>query len=357
MSVEIRILEQAAGDPVWDAFLVGHPFGQHLQSSPWGQLKSKFGWQVIRVLVQEQERIVGGAQILTRSLPMGGKFGYIPKGPVVAPGRFDVMGMLLDAIEKLAQAGRFLILSIQPPVDEPLYMDPLRSRQFKPSSFYVTPATTVLVDLQQSEDDILAQMKRGTRYNVRLASRKGIIVQERDGSDLPLFYQWMEAAAGRYSYRYYDLPYYQEAWSQFDPHDSIKLLMAYYQDEPLAGVIVIALGNWAVYKWGASSGAHLNRKPNDLLQWAAMQWSKKKGCHYYDMGGITPVVAQALRQDQDPPPIKGANIARFKLGFGQMTTFPASYDNNYGWGPRWLVRNAISLAWRFDFVRKLAQGI
>lgn len=354
--MRVTVAEQASNDPVWDAFLASQATGHHVQSSPWGQLKAKVGWQVVRVLAQEGEQIVGGAQILSRRLPVWGSIAYVTRGPVVAPGRSDVMEALLDRIEEVAQAQRLLVLSVEPPADEPLYMFPLQARQFKPSSFYVIPPTTVLVDLRQSEDEILAQFRRTTRYNVGLASRQGVVVREGTDEDLPMFFEWMEATAAQDPYSYYSLEYYQEAWRQFVPQGMMKLLIACYQDEPISGTIVIALGHWAVYKWGASSGAYLNKKPNEILQWHAMKWSREKGCHYYDLGGITPSVAEALRRDEKPPEGKLTGIARFKLGFGQMVTFPSSYDNTYGIRPKWLVRKALPYAWELKFLRGLVRG-
>lgn len=357
--MEVTVFEQPGGDSAWDEFLAAQPIGSHLQSSLWGQLKAKFGWQVIRILAQEGGQIVGGVQILARRLPIWGAIGYISKGPVVVPGRADVMGTLFDYIERVAKDLHLLVLSIQPPEDAPVYMQPLQTRHFQPSSFYVVPATTVLVDLYQSEGEILAQMRKSTRYSVRSASRRGITVREGDESDLPLFFKWAQAdAACDPTYVTYDLAYYQEAWRQFAPRDMMKLFVACYQDEPLATAIVISLGKCGVYKWGASSGAHPKKMSSYLVQWTAIRWCKEKGCHYYDLGGITPSVADRLKQGDmiKPTDSKGAGIAHFKLGFGQLFTFPGSYDNSYGPCPKWLIRTAVRYAWRLDIFRKLARG-
>lgn len=356
MKMKIEILEQPTDDLAWDEFLAAQPAGHHVQSSPWGQLKAKYAWQVVRIIATECGHIVGGAQVLMRRLPVWGRVGYITRGPVVASGRHDVMEALFDRIEQVARAKRLLILSIEPPAHESLYMQPLNVRQFRPSSFYVIPPTTVVVDLRQSEDEVLAQFKRGTRYNVGLALRKGIVVREGNETDLPKLFEWMKDTAAENPYYFYDLAYYQEAWRLFAPRGMLKLLMACFEDEPISGIIVLALGHWAVYKWGASSGAHLAKKPNDLLQWHGIRWSRDKGCHYYDLGGITPSVAEALQRGEEPPEGKGTGIARFKLGFGQMVSFPSSYDNSYGIRPRWLVRKGVDYGWKLKFLRNVARG-
>jgi peptidoglycan pentaglycine glycine transferase (the first glycine) len=358
--VQVRIVEQATHDAKWDEFLMIHVAGHHLQSSLWGQLKAKFGWEVIRILVEEENQIVGGAQILTRQLPIWGGMGYISKGPVVAPGRADVMKRLFDYIEQTAQDRRMIILSIQPSADDYIYMQSLQECQFQPSSFYIVPNTTVLVDLRQSDDEILAQMRKSTRYSVRLASRKGITVREGNETDLHLFFKWAQADAARDpSYTIYDLSYYQEAWRQFAPHDKMKVLVAYYGDQPLGVTIVLSLGNWGVYKWGSSSGSHRKKMPNHLLQWEAIRWCKEKGCRYYDLGGITPSVAERIARGETikPTDSSGAGIAYFKMGFGQLFTFPGSYDNSYAFQPKWLLRIALKYGWRLNALRKIARGV
>lgn len=355
--MRIQIDEQAAYDAMWDDFLIGQPDGHHVQSSLWGELKAKFGWQVIRIVAYEDEEIVGGAQILARPLPVWGKIAYISKGPVAASDRLDIMESLFDHIEQLAQARRFLVLSIQLPEEVPSYTDLLEARQFQSSSFYVVPPTTVVVDLRPNEDEILAKMKQKTRYNIRLAGRKGVLIREGNEQDLPIFYQLTQLTGSRNEdYSYYDLEYYQEAWRQFAPHGMMKLFLAYYNDEPLGALIAITFGKWAVYKWGASSNTHQNLMPNNLLQWNAIHWSKEKGCNYYDLGGISPPIAQALKQGQNPASIAKGGTARFKLGFGDMVTFPDSFDNNYGIRPRWLVRMLIDYGWKSRFLRGMVRG-
>lgn len=357
--MKFSIIENPPIDTTWDRFLEGAYNGHHVQSSAWGQLKSKFGMKVIRVIVKEDNSIIGGAQILIRPLPLYGNIGYISRGPVVVKGRSDVIAPLFDKIEQVANDQNLFILSIEPPSNEDFYMNQLSGRDFKVSSFYIIPPTTVLVDLHQNKDEILAQMRKNTRYGVRYAQREDVKLEIRDGSeeDLSLLFSWMKSAAKRDPYYYYSLEYFQEARRLFEPQGNLKLFMAYHEGQPISGIIVIAFGSWAAYKWAASSGEHRNTKPNELLNWHAILWSQEKGCDYYDLGGITPLVADALNAGVKPPKIKGAGIAHFKLGFGKLYNFPVAYDNNYGPFPRWMIRKPIELIWKMsflrDFIRKL----
>ena len=356
--MNIQLFEHPGPDAAWDAFLQAHPAGHHVQSCAWGTLKATFGWQVVRWVAYEDGTVVGGAQILLRTLPVG-YVGYMSKGPVIAPGRDDVMTQLFAHIERFARKKWVFVLSIQPPEDAPLYMRPLQHAGFRPSSFYVIPPDTVTVDLRPDVADILAAFKQKTRYNIRLAGRKGVVIQQGNFDDLATFYALTQTTARRNTaYSHYDLAYYQQAWRLFAPHGMLKLFIAYADDQPLASLIAFAFGDWGVYKWGASSNIHREKMPNHLLQWTAIQWCKAQGCRHYDMGGITPVVAEALKQgvkarDIDHP---SAGVARFKLTFGNLVTFPASYDQIYTLRPRWLVRQAITTAWQIRWFRGLVRG-
>jgi peptidoglycan pentaglycine glycine transferase (the first glycine) len=344
--MDSSVFMPAEVDPDWDGFLAAQPAGHYTQSSPWGSLKAKYGWRVARLLVKDGGQIVGGAQLLLRRLPLWGRIGYISKGPVVSPGRKDVMKQLLGEIDDFAKKNTILLVSIQPPSDLPEYMQPLLSRRYTPSSYYIIPPCTVLIDLQKTDDEIFSQMKRTTRQNIRAAQSRGVRVQEGGEADLPAFCRLKQMTESRSNFVHYDQEYYREAWRQFAPHGAMKLWLAYFGEELLAGLMAVYFGQWVVYAWAGSKQQHLDKRPNDLLFWHAMMWGKQHGYRFCDLGGISPIVSDALLQNKEPPECKEKGIARFKLGFGPMQTFPPSYDSIFILRPKWLVRKAINIAWR-----------
>lgn len=348
----------ATVDPDWDKFLITQPMGHYTQSSLWGQLKAKFGWEVIRILVKENDQIVGGAQILTRRLPVWGKVGYISKGPVVIQDRTDIIEIILNDIEKVAKNNYILLISIQPPTDDPDCMHSLNAHKYEPSCYYIVPPSTVVIDLSQSEDEILSKMKRTTRQNIRAAQSRGVIIKEGGEADLAAFCRLKQMTESRSDFVCYDQDYYQEAWHQFATRGCMKLWLAYFGDELLAGLMAIYFGQWVVYAWAGSSRTYLEKRPNDLLFWSAMLWGRENGYHYCDLGGISPIVADAMIQNHEPPDCKEKGIARYKLGFGPMVTFPSSFDDIFIIRPKWLVRKAISFAWhnKRNFVSRLVRG-
>ena len=294
---------------------------------------------------------------MVRAIPIFGGIGYITRGPVVGEGRTDVFDYLFDVIEKTAQKYRLLILSVELPVDDPKYMSQLEQRRYFPSTFYIIPPTTVLVDLEGDDNAILSQMKSRTRRNIRKGLKSDLVIRDGRDSDIPIVFSWMEEAGKRNPYYFYDLDYYQKAMDILGGEDILKLFVAEIEGEPVSAIYVGALGDWAVFKWGASSGEHYDKRPNELLHWHAIQWSKSIGCKHYDLGGITPVVADSLNRGEDIPNIKESGIAHFKLGSGRLYNFPKAVDNNYSVLPRWFIRAVVKNIWDNESLRGIIRRI
>ena len=183
----------------WDRFVAGHPGGHLLQTSPWGALKSQFGWTPGRVGLARNGELVAGAQILYRRLPGPGRLAYIPKGPVTDWNEEEQVAALLLSLDQTARAQGAIVLTIEPDLpDEAPHAERLLTLGFHPSPLDgVQPRRTFLVDISADEDAILAAMKQKTRYNVRLAERKGVQVREATEADLPSFHALMAATGER----------------------------------------------------------------------------------------------------------------------------------------------------------------
>jgi len=131
----------------------------------------------------------------------------------------------------------------------------------------------------------LAEMKSKTRYNIRLSARKDVVVREGTGEDLQSFVDLMQATGQRDEFGTHAPEYYAAMYSLFAPQNAV-LLIAEYQQKPLAAAIITALGNTAVYLYGASSNEERNRMPAYAVQWAAIRWARERGCTHYDLWGI-----------------------------------------------------------------------
>ncbi|MGQ9500997.1 MAG: lipid II:glycine glycyltransferase FemX [Anaerolineae bacterium] len=305
---------------VWQDFVARHPAGHLLQSWAWGELKSRFGWHAVRIAITDETgTLYAGAQVLLRPLPGGRALAYVPKGPLVDWQDLPQTRSLLNEIHQLCHIWRCIFLKIEPPVEDDTVMHMAIARHgFRDQVPTVQPPRTILIDLDTSEEAILAAMKQKTRYNIRLAARKGVTVYEGCAEQMPVFYQLLEDTSRRDRFAIHHFEYYRTAYELFAPHDA-ALLLAEIEGEVVAGLMVFVHRTMAYYLFGASSNRYREYMPTYLLQWEAMRWARARGCAAYDLWGIPDAEEETLENN-----LASANrctgglwgVYRFKRGFG-----------------------------------------
>ncbi|MBN1953753.1 MAG: peptidoglycan bridge formation glycyltransferase FemA/FemB family protein [Anaerolineae bacterium] len=308
----------------WEQVLQRLPDPHVLQSWEWGALKERQGWQVSCWLWHVAGEPQAAALLLLRQagrLPV--RVAYVPKGPLLDYGDAPLLVQVLADLEDLARRERALFVKIDP--DVPLDLPPgqqvverLRRRGWQPSREQVQFRNTMLLDLTPDLDDIMAGFKSKWRYNVRLAARKGVQVQEGGSDDLPLLYRMYEETSQRNRFVIRPEAYYRDAWGSFIQAGRAQPLIATVSGEPVAMVILFCYGQRAWYMYGASRPAHRELMPNHLLQWEAIRWAKERGCTVYDLWGAPEVLEEA-------DPMWG--VYRFKQGFGaELARYIGAYD-------------------------------
>ena len=279
----------------------------HLLQSPlWGQLKAEFGWEP-----EVFHSPTAQAQVLFRKLPLGLSLAYLPKGPV---GRD--WASLWGQIDAACKRRGSVFLQIEPDLAESALTTELveQLQGFAVEPHTIQPRSTILVDLKADEDELLARMKQKTRYNIRLAEKKGVVVKQTD--DILGFYRLMQTTGTRDGFALHDISYYQKAYGIFSPSGACVLLGAFYEDKPLAYLMLFLSGERTWYFYGASDDNSRNLMPTYLLQWEAMRWSKAHGATIYDLWGIPDATAEELEEQfmQRSDGLWG--VYRFKRGFG-----------------------------------------
>lgn len=307
----------------WDEFVSAGPHGHLLQSWAWGELKERFGWRALRLAVSDGSQLVGAAQVLIRRLPYR-CLAYVPRGPVIDPADGEASRALLSAVHHVAQDCRAIALKVEPAWDDsPEASRWWQAQGFRESTQTVQPRNTIIVDLRPEEEAILAQMHSKTRYAIRVAVRREVTIRSGTAGDLPVFNQLLRETSERQGFGIHTPEYYETAFRLFEPAGRVALLLAYYQDQPLATVMALAFGRQAIYMFGASSDRERARMPNQLLQWETMRWAKSLGCAEYDLWGIS---------DQDPDSGTSGltGVERFKAGFGGgQTRCAGAFDYVY----------------------------
>jgi lipid II:glycine glycyltransferase (peptidoglycan interpeptide bridge formation enzyme) len=302
--------------------------GHFLQSWGWGEFKSRFGWDVARVAVD------GGtapavAQMLIRR-KAGASVGYIPRGPVHSAR--DAGVVLWRAIGQEARRQRALFVIVE--ANEALPDGLERAARLTAGPAHIQPARTVKVPLLDDES-LLKQMHQKTRYNVRLAQRRGVTVRRaaHDDAGVDAFYALMQDTAQRNAFGVHERQYYEEFLRTFG--EDAALLFAEIEGKPVAGVIAVSFGNEAIYMYGASSTKDRAHGAGFYIQYEAMRWAREQGCTVYDLWGI-PAVDPSTTHVDGGDRIAGTSgsdwrgLYEFKTRFGgQIVSYPAPLERIY----------------------------
>jgi len=313
----------------WDRTVAVLPGGHLLQSWDWGQLKGRHGWSAERLAWYDSHKQPAACvQILTRSVILPGGVGrlcvrYSPRGPCLDWSDGDLSKQVLDALQARSVERGTVFVKVDPETPDspqPLAPSPdpasssaesiqriLRASGWRPSSEQVQFRNTMVLDLRASEDQLLAGMKQKTRYNLRLAERRGVVVRPAGLEDLDQLYRMYAETSLRDGFVIRDRAYYNDAWGTFLNNGQAQPFLAEVEGQAVAGLMVFRLGRRAWYLYGMSRELHRELMPTYLLQWEAIRWARREGCEAYDFWG-----APDRLDPQDP--LWG--VYRFKEGFG-----------------------------------------
>ncbi len=328
--------------PIWDKFVAENSSpASFLQSWQWGKFRNEYlGKKILRYAIFEGDELMAVANFEGGKLP-GGKF-YLDctKGPIFKKqktinNKQRVIILLVDEIKKIAKEQKVIFIRFQ-------LLDNLEissARQVEILKRLVEPNHTALLDLNKSEEEILAGMHEKTRYNIRLAEKRGVEVRS---SDIDNFYNLLKQTAKRDKIKIFGKEYYQKIINCFINELQITnyglritLLMAEYENMSIAGILVLKFGDTTTYLHGGSSNKHRDKMPSYALQWAGIKWAKEQGCQWYDFWGVAKVEIDAKPEDYAGD--RWAGITRFKLGFlnkknGLVKEYPSAKDlvlNNF----------------------------
>ena len=317
----------------WDDFVAHDRRGHLLQTETWAALKNAFGWESQLLTRRDGGELVAGAQLLTRWTPGLRLFSvaYVPKGPVVDWENGDRVRAILADLVAQARRRRAILVRVEPnlPQAEMAELDSvLAASGFRPVERAIQPRRTILVDIKGDEDEILGRMKQKTRYNIRLAERKGVTIRQGGREELGSFDRLVRVTGGRNQFGVHSADYYQKAYDLFAAQERVALLLAEFEGRSLAALMLFALGDTAWYLYGASGNEERKRMPTYLLQWEAIRWARARGCTRYDLWGVPDADEETLEAEFAGRSDGLWGVYRFKRGFGgQLVRWAGAYDH------------------------------
>ena len=320
------------------------------QTAFWSVVKKKLGATTLAINFNsrksdlynipqsEDDVIVSDVLVIVRYIDQNHSIAYVPYGPELQPDD-EFQGLFLEELSECIRSFlpkncimiRYDLCWESYWAKEQNYFDPdgnwigepqISTQEmrfnfntvnwnFKKTSSNILPSNTIYVDLNKDIDEILATMKPKTRYNIGLAERRGIVVKSSGIENIDIWYKLYQETAQRNHILTNDIKYFRAVLSaktnDMRSPAEVKLLIAEYNNQPLAAMFLIITGNRGTYLYGASSSENRNLMATYALQWEAIKISKASGCTEYDMFGVSP--------NPDPNhPLYG--LYRFKTGFG-----------------------------------------
>ena len=351
---------------IWNKFIAENSSESFLQAWEWGEFQKDVGKKILRIGVisnssernskeVSSDKLLAVALLIKYDLPFGQNYLYCPRGPIISQ-KFNkskvykaksqkskVVDFLFSKIEKIGKKEKTMFLKIDPPIsfftEENTKENKEILKNFKKSPNEIQPRNTLILDLTKSEEELLKEMKSKTRYNMRLAKRKGVEIintkyQIPNTKYFNEFWKLVQETSRRDKFASHNKNYYWEMLKNCCSREqkfsfstlTAKLYFAEYENKTIAANIVLFFGDLCIYLHGASSNKHRNVMAPYLLQWNQILDAKKAGCKFYDFWGIEnsqKSVKSKVRKVKND----WSGITRFKKGFGgQEKNYVGAYD-------------------------------
>ncbi|OGY37374.1 MAG: hypothetical protein A3E36_03025 [Candidatus Andersenbacteria bacterium RIFCSPHIGHO2_12_FULL_45_11b] len=339
----------------WDSFIASTSYGSFLQTWAWGEMHRELGELYWRLIIEHNNKIVAVALVLRRGIKLGYSWLYVPRGPVFANGlsqeeQAHVWELFEEKISSLAQESGAFFARIDPAWDTAIneYSIPASWRK---SSREVQPMHTLLLPLAPSEDVLQAKLHSKTRYNIKIAQKKGVTVSySTDVRDVEPFLQASREVQKRTGFSYHPDDYYRVMIDVLGRQGlpagqagMVELATARADDEVLAAHVMLYANKIATYAHGASIPSKRSYMAPTLLYWDTIMRAKEKGMDVYDFFGVAPENAD--------PTHSWAGITRMKMGFGgHRVSYVGAYDlvfNDGFYAGFGLMRDAIKVVRNF----------
>ena len=293
-----------------------------LQTWGWGEFRKDTGVHVERVGFFDNNKLKQSLQVTFHPIPVIGRnAGYLPKG-------FMPDENQLSILRKLGKEHNALFIKLEPDVSQPAESANdghkevrkfLQSHGCKPGRPLFTRYTFEL-DLQKTEEELFSQLSSKTRYNVKVAKKKGVEIFENSTEEgLETYLKILAETTTRQGFYAHTPDYFRKMWTNLKDSGMMKIFNAVYEGEVLVSWIIFIFDNKIYYPYGASSSKHREVMASNLMMWEMIRYGKKQGCKKFDMWG-----SLGPNPDQSDP---WFGFHRFKKGYGgQLREFIGTYD-------------------------------
>jgi lipid II:glycine glycyltransferase (peptidoglycan interpeptide bridge formation enzyme) len=280
-----------------------------MQTWEWGEARSQMGVRVEKMVVNDSI-----FQMTIHSVPYTSySIGYLPRSVVPT-------ATTLRQLYQFGKKNKLIFIKLEPYVDYAAHIDTsIDGAKVIPSAHPLFPEWTQTLDLTPPEDLLMKNLKSKTRYNIRLAEKKGVTISEMNTDEgFAIFSQLYFETCRRQHYHGHTPEYHRVLWNALKSSQA-KILIAFYNKQPLAAYELLHFKNTLYYIYGGSSVENKQVMAPNLLMWESIKLGKRLGATTFDMwGSLEPGYAETH---------PWAGFTRFKEGYNtQFTHLMQSHD-------------------------------
>ena len=293
---------------IWEQNVILFKEANFLQSWNWGSFQELMGKTVTRILVQDNGSTVGLVQ-LVRETAKRGTYISIAGGPLINWDDTQTAMQVFEEIKKVAKEQSADFIRFRPQaLDSENLRKTVASFGAVASQMHLTADLTLQLDLTGSEEEIIGQMRKNTRYSIRKSEKDGIeIVFSKDKNDIKTFCDSQNELAKRHGFVPFSYDFLFNQFSSFIDDDQVTLIHSFKDGKLLASAFIIFYNGEAVYHYGISTPDNGKLPGSYACQWAAIKEAKRRGVTKYNFWGIAP---------EDEKGHRFAGVSLFKRGFG-----------------------------------------
>lgn len=304
------IFKKIIDQQVWESYILSRKETNFLQSWHWANFQQKIGKVVFAIGIFDKKKQIGSALLVKEEAKRGNYF-TIAGGPLINWQELNIseLAEIFSFFKQLAKDNNCSFVRFRPQaLNTSFLQEKLAKLAIKKAPMHLTADLTLQLNLTPTEEELLKQMRKNTRYEIRKSQKLGIEVRtSQNPAQIKRFYQDQLFLAKKHNFIPFSYEFLFEQFKEFAANDKATLFDAYYQGKLLASAFIIFYNNEAVYHYGTST-QHNQRLPGSYAcQWAAILEAKKRGCTKYNLWGIAS--ADQLNH-------RFAGVSLFKRGFG-----------------------------------------
>lgn len=314
MKIDIREIKSK---DIWEKFISHQKYTSIFQSWNWGEFEQEMGNEFERIGVFKDEKLVALLPIKKISATRG-KYLHLRHGPVFDSEDRTAWEVMFEYLYRKARSERYWFIRMSPLIKQSQFRK-FREvfQKLKESPMHdVDAEITWVLNLEKSEDEILKQMRKNTRYYIRKAKRDGVrIFRTKDAKYINDFWEIYKETFERQNWRAYTKKYIKKEFEILSKDDQIELYLARYKAKFIAGSLIVYYNDQAIYHHSGTLQEYLKIPASYLIQWKAIKEAQKRGLKWYNFWGISPLIeGNGELQAKKGHPWEGLTF--FKMGFG-----------------------------------------